>query len=291
MKLRIVYEIIYQYQSAVHFSTHHLRIVPRSDVFAQLRRLHFEVQPRASVRFTRDFFDNIVASFSFGDASDKLKLKTKIDVEVTEKNPFDFILDPAAVELPFSYEPNLASLLRAYRQRQSRGPIVLPGWRVPSQRSRGGTVQSLVELTRTIHQTIQYQRREEGPARSPAETVRRKRGACRDVAFLLAEMLRDLGLAARVVSGYLREADDTIHRAERSFHAWTEVFLPGAGWVGLDPTNGIFCDDNFIATAVGLRPAHVTPISGSFYHRERVPSRMESRVELITLRARAANAE
>jgi transglutaminase-like putative cysteine protease len=108
---------------------------------------------------------------------------------------------------------------------------------------------------------------------------------------LLAEILRGLGLAARIVSGYLREADDTIHRAERSLHAWTEVFLPGAGWIGLDPTNGIFCDHNFIAAAVGLRPAHVTPISGNFYHYERVPAQMMSRVELINLSARPGNAE
>jgi len=100
---------------------------------------------------------------------------------------------------------------------------------------------------------------------------------------LLAEMLRDAGLAARVVSGYLREADEEIRRAEGSLHAWAEVFLPGAGWIGLDPTNGILCNDNFIAAAVGLRPADITPISGSFYHRDRVPAEMQSRLELITL--------
>ena len=140
---------------------------------------------------------------------------------------------------------------------------------------------TLVELTRTLHQTISYERREEGTAQSPAETLRRQRGACRDIAVLLAEMLRDLGLAARVVSGYLAGGKDS--RAEGSLHAWTEVFLPGAGWIGLDPTNGIFCNDNFIPAAVGLRPADITPISGSFYHRDRVPAEMKGRLELITL--------
>jgi transglutaminase-like putative cysteine protease len=100
---------------------------------------------------------------------------------------------------------------------------------------------------------------------------------------LFAEILRDAGLAARIVSGYLREAGEEIRRAEGSLHAWAEVFLPGAGWVGLDPTNGILCNDNFIAAAVGLRPADITPISGSFYHRDRVPAEMKSRIELITL--------
>ena len=145
------------------------------------------------------------------------------------------------------------------------------------------TVATLVELTKLLHHTISYQRREEGAAQAPAETLRLRRGACRDTAVLLAEILRDTGLAARVVSGYLRETDEEIRRAEGSLHAWTDVFLPGAGWVGLDPANGILCNDNFIAAAVGLRPADITPISGSFYHRDRVPAEMQSRLELVTL--------
>ena len=283
MRLRILYETIYQYERAVRFSPHYLRVIPRGDPFTQLLSFRFETQPHATTRFSRDAFDNIVASFSFPDAGDRLELKMSADVAVTRKNAFDFILDPIAVEMPFVYEREFSSFLRAFYQRRSRGRITLPGWTAPDQGSRRGTVQTLVELTRTIHQTIQYERREEGRARSPAETLRRRCGACRDVAVLLAEILRKLGLAARIVSGYLREADDSIHRAERSLHAWTEVFLPGAGWVGLDPTNGIFCDHNFIATAVGVRPAHVTPISGNFYHHERVPAHMTSRVELFNL--------
>jgi transglutaminase-like putative cysteine protease len=291
VRLRILYETTYFYERAVRFSPHHLRVMPRCDAFTRLVGFNFETQPPATTRFSRDAFDNLVASFSFGDAAQKLELKMTADVEVTKKNAFDFILDAIAVEMPFTYEREFSSFLRVFERRRSRGAIALPGWSAPTPSSRRGTVETLVNLTRAIHKTIQYERREEGPARSPAETLRRKGGACRDVAVLLAEILRTLGLAARIVSGYLREADDTIHRAERSLHAWTEVFLPGAGWVGLDPTNGTFCDHNFIATAVGVRPAHVTPISGNFYHHERVPARMTSRVELINLSAHSGNAE
>ena len=99
----------------------------------------------------------------------------------------------------------------------------------------------------------------------------------------MAELLRDLGLAARLVSGYLRESESETRRAEGSLHAWTEVFLPGAGWVGLDATNGIFCNHNFISAAVGLTPADITPISGSYFHKEQIPNRMTSRLELINL--------
>ena len=98
-----------------------------------------------------------------------------------------------------------------------------------------------------------------------------------------ATTLRDLGLAARLTSGYLREADAESRRAEGSLHAWAEVYLPGAGWVGMDPTNGIFCNHNFIAAAVGIEPADVTPIDGSYYEPRPTESKMTSRLELVNL--------
>ena len=100
---------------------------------------------------------------------------------------------------------------------------------------------------------------------------------------LLAEVLRSAGLAARLVSGYLREANATTRRAEGSLHAWTEVFLPGAGWIGMDATNGVFCNHNFIAAAAGLLPAHVTPITGKYFHARKIQSEMTSRLELVQL--------
>ena len=283
MKLGIRYETVYRYDRAVRFSPHDVRLFPRSDRFVQIARLDFRTSPETTVRFGRDIFDNIVASCFFEKAAEALELQLAIDVEITKKNPFDFVLSRRAVQMPFTYEEEIASIICAYCQRQSSGALSLPGWTEPTQEQPRETVATLVELTKLLHQTISYQRREEGAAQTPAETLRLRRGACRDTAVLLAEMLRDAGLAGRVVSGYLREADEEIRRAEGSLHAWTEVFLPGAGWVGLDPTNGVLGNDNFIAAAVGLRPADITPISGSFYHRDRVPAEMQSRIELITL--------
>ena len=283
MKIGIRYETIYRYDRAVRFSPHDVRLFPRTDRFVQMNRLDFRTKPETTVRFGRDVFDNIVASCFFDQPSEMLELRLAMDVEATKKNPFDFVLARRAVQMPFNYEEDIASIICAYCKRQTGESISLPGWRPPSQESPRETVATLVELTKTLHQTISYERREEGAAQSPAETLRRQRGACRDTAVLLAELLRDLGLAARVVSGYLRETDEEVRRAEGSLHAWTEVFLPGVGWVGLEPTNGIFCNAHFIAAAVGLRPADITPISGSFYHRDRVPAEMKSRLELITL--------
>ena len=283
MKIGIRYETVYRYDRAVRFSPHDVRLFPRSDRFVQIARLDFRTRPETTVRFGRDIFDNVVASCFFEKAAQTLELHLEIDVEIVKKNPFDFVLARRAVQMPFAYEEDIASIIYAYCQRQTGDKISLPGWRLPMQDSPRETVATLVELTKLLHHTISYQRREEGTAQAPAETLRLRRGACRDTAVLLAEILRETGLAARVVSGYLRETDEEIRRAEGSLHAWTEVFLPGAGWVGLDPTNGILCNDNFIAAAVGLRPADITPISGSFYHRDRVPAEMQSRLELMTL--------
>jgi len=283
MKIGIRYETVYRYDRAVRFSPHDVRLFPRSDRFVQIARLDFKTKPETAVRFGRDVFDNIVASCFFEKAAEALELRLAIDVEIAKKNPFDFVLARRAVQMPFAYEEDIASIICAYCQRQTSDALSLPGWTPPTQELPRETVATLVELTKLLHRTISYQRREEGAAQAPAETVRLRSGACRDTAVMLAEILRDAGLAARVVSGYLREADEEIRRAEGSLHAWTEVFLPGAGWVGLDPTNGILCNDNFIAAAVGLRPADITPISGSFYHRDRVPAEMQSRIELIIL--------
>ena len=283
MKIGIRYETIYRYDRAVRFSPHDVRLFPRTDRFLQITRLDFQTKPKTTVRFGRDVFDNVVASCFFDQPSEVLELRLALDVDATKKNPFDFVLSRRVVQMPFNYEEDIASIICAYCKRQTGESLSLPGWKPPSRESPRETVAMLVELTKALHRIISYERREEGAAQSPAETLRRQRGACRDTAVLLAEMLRDLGLAARVVSGYLRETDEEVRRAEGSLHAWTEVFLPGAGWIGLDPTNGIFCNDNFIAAAVGLRPADITPISGSFYHRDRVPAEMKSRLELITL--------
>src|SRR6266700_1294978 len=235
VKIGIRYETIYRYDRAVRFSPHDVRLFPRTDRFLQITQLEFQTKPGTTVRFGRDVFDNVVASCFFDQPSEMLELRLALNVDATKKNPFDFVLSRRAVQMPFNYEEDIASIICAYCKRQTGESISFPGWKPPSRESPRETVATLVELTKTLHRTISYERGEE------------------------------------------------VRRAEGSLHAWTEVFLPGAGWVGLDPTNGISCNDNFIPAAVGLRPADITPISGSFYHRDRVPAEMKSRLELIML--------
>jgi transglutaminase-like putative cysteine protease len=238
--------------------------------------------PKGTVRFSRDVFENTVASCFFPERSKELEFRLAINLDLDEKDPFHFILEERAVETPFEYAAPIAKLLAPYRE-HTKDRLVVPGWAPPSSRQRRNTVTTLVELNTALHESIGYERREEGAARSPAETLRLGRGACRDVTVLLAEILRQMGFAARLTSGYLRESDAETRRAEGSLHAWTEVFLPGAGWVGLDATNGVFCNHNFIGAAAGLTPADITPISGIYFHKKRIPAQMTSRLQLINL--------
>jgi transglutaminase-like putative cysteine protease len=283
VKLGLRYQTTYRYEEPVGFSPHHVRLFPRSDRFSRVRRLDFATTPKATIRYARDVFENTVASCYFPERSRELEFRLAINLDLDEKDPFHFILENSAVETPFEYESAIAKLLAPYRERRTRERLIVPGWEPPASRKRRDTVKTLVQLNKTLHECIGYERREEGAALSPGETLRRGRGACRDVTVLLAEILRQMGFAARLTSGYLRESDAETRRAEGSLHAWTEVYLPGAGWVGLDATNGVFCNHNFIGAAVGLTPADITPISGIYFHKKRIPAQMTSRLQLINL--------
>ena len=283
MKLGLRYQTTYRYDEAVGFSPHDVRLFPRSDRFSRVRRLDFTVSPKATIRYSRDVFENIVASCFFPEKSKELEFRLSINLDLDEKDPFHFILEGNAVEAPFEYDAEIAKILAPYRERRVKERLVVPGWEPPTNRKRRGTVQTLAELNKRLHECIGYERREEGAALSPTETLRLGRGACRDVAVLLAEILRQMGFAARLTSGYLRESDSETKRAEGSLHAWTEVFLPGAGWVGMDATNGVFCNHNFIGAAVGLTPGDITPIGGHYLSQKPVPAQMTSKLELINL--------
>lgn len=283
MKLGVRYETAYRYAAPVHFSRHELRLVPRGNLFTQLLRWKFITNKGANVRYGRDVFDNCVVSCSFPEPAAELRFQLELDLALEKKNPFDFILAPDSVKLPFSYPAELERVLFPFQKDGLTSALEIPRWEPPHPDAPRPTVATLVELNERLHECIGYERRETGPARSPAETLRIGKGACRDVSVLLVAVLRQLGLAARLTSGYLREAESESKRAEGSLHSWAEVYLPGAGWVGMDPTNGIFCNHNFITAAVGIEPADVTPIDGSYYQNKPIDARMTSRIELVDL--------
>ena len=277
MRVRIRNRADYVYEETVSFSPHVFRLFPKSDSFLRVVAGSFETNSNAVVRHRRDLFDNPIAHCFYPEKSDTLHCELTLLIEVEEHNAFDFLLDTRAVELPFDYTAREAQLLGPYLAAER---VTLPFWNAPT--GKAPTVDTLVDLNTAIYEALEYERREEGAARSPAETLAAGSAACRDLAVLLAAALRPLGLASRLASGFLCEfeADEEDRRAEGALHAWTEVFLPGAGWLGMDPTNGTFCSHHHITAAVGLAPDDVAPVLGSYFGDRRVPSRMDAKLEI-----------
>jgi uncharacterized protein (DUF2126 family)/transglutaminase-like putative cysteine protease len=280
MRVQIENWMRYSYEKPVSFSPHKIRLYPRTDPTIITHRLQTLANIPADVQYRRDLYDNLIANCFFSEPADTLELRIQLDVELWPKNPFHFLLAPYAVEVPFNYTETEARVLAPYLE-------ILPGdevdsdeiWRLDGKRN---TVDALVDLAQTLHSEIGYEVREDGEARPPSRTLELRSGACRDTALLAASIVRKMGLAVRVVSGFLCEfqIDVQDRRADSALHAWIEVFLPGGGWVGIDPTNGTFCDHRFIPTAAGVLMADIASVEGSYFGNERVPSEFQANLEL-----------
>ena len=278
VKIGIHYQTQYAYAEPVSFSTHLFRLFPKSDRYVSVRQLAFQTNADARVNYRRDLFDNEIASCFYPEKSALLQAALQIELQLTPRNAFSFLLDSHALDFPFQYTPREAHALSPYLQNQPAP--ALPFWQPPADRQP--TVETLVALNAALHEHLTYERRDEGVAYTPEETLRLGRGACRDFAVLLAEVARGLGLAARLASGYLCEFGSAEKRAEGALHAWTELYLPGAGWVGFDPTNGYLCNHHHITAAVGFTPDDISPILGRYYHSTQVSGNMTATLQITS---------
>lgn len=276
MTLKIHFLAAYQYGEKVSFSPHIVRLWPRNDRFTTVRMFDFSTSTPSDIQYRSDLFDNVVASCFYPELLDTLEFRMVLEIGVEPRNPFHFLLDGEALVMPFSYPEQQAAILSPYLQVE---PIPLPHplrFTPPAP-----TIETLVAWNSWIHETVQYERREHGEPFPPTDTLERRRGSCRDMSVLFAAVLRQHGIAARLVSGYLWEPpEETERRAENALHAWVEAFLPGAGWVGFDPTNGVLCDHHRIATAVGITPKQIAPIVGSYFGDRIVPGRLHSELDI-----------
>ena len=278
MKLSIRYEATYSYGEPASLSPHSVRVFPRTDLFVKLGHTAFATHPTADVQWRRDICDNLIAYCFFSEPVEELPVRLELDLDVQERNPFHFLLDSRGLKLPCEYLPDERLILRAFLEPE-------PSLSLPSPLMPGAarpTVETLVTLNRWIHENLAYERRDEGVPFTPSETLRRGAGSCRDFGVLLAEVLRWNGVAARLASGFVWEGDkaEADRRAESALHAWVEAYLPGAGWIGIDPTNGVFCDHHFVTTAVGLRPADISPVAGTYFGNQRITSTLVTRLEI-----------
>jgi len=275
MKIKILYRADYHYASEVGFSPHIFRLFPKPDQSVSSDKISFETNADADVQFRKDIFDNNIAFCFYPKPGLVLEARLEIDLRLNQRNAFHFLVDSSAIDFPFAYRENEARILSPYLQQTDK--VELPFWNARRQ----PTLDTLVELNSAIFKNIRYERREEGPARNPAETLALGSGSCRDYAVLMAGALRTHGIATRLASGYLCEFGQGEKRAEGALHAWVEAYLPGAGWIGMDPTNGIFCDHNHITAATGLSPDDVSPVSGTYFCDHKVSSIMNASLELV----------
>jgi transglutaminase-like putative cysteine protease len=272
MFIRLVHLTRYDYSEPVSFAPHALYLRPRETQRQRLHHFALEISPTARRIATTDPLDNALdwAFFAPENPATKLEFRSELLVETLDANPFDFFLKPTALTFPFSYDPAEQNALRpALTPRADSPPAeVLRDWlqqHLPSAPTE--TVPYLMALNAAIQRALVYTRRDEQGIQSAGETLERGSGSCRDYAVLLIELCRALGLAARFVSGYLFEpaATGATPPLPPAMHAWVEVYLPGAGWRGLDPTRGIFCDDAFVPVAHAAQAESVNPIQGTFY--------------------------
>ncbi len=267
MKLHVSHLTRYEYERAVTFSPHLLYLRPRETPMLRVNSFGFNLSPEAKLVWTRDSHDVLLAWAYFWDSAQALSIRSEFEVETYDSNPFDFILKRYAITCPFKYEPleqfNLTPYLAPPYDETQR---ILRAWLDEHFLDRPTeTVPFLTALNRLVYSKIYYIRREEPGIQSSRTTLTLGSGACRDYAVLFVELCRTLGLAARFVSGYLYSEAGDDHRSHGAMHAWAEIYLPGAGWKGLDPTHGMFCDDAFIPVAHAAIAESVNPIQGTVY--------------------------
>ncbi|MET0181682.1 MAG: transglutaminase family protein, partial [Caulobacterales bacterium] len=261
----------YKYDRKISLGPQILRLRPAPHAKTPILSYSLKVSPADHfVNWQQDAFGNWLARFVFPEKTDQLSIEVDLAIEHVVHNPFDFFTEEYAEKFPFTYEENLAKELAPYLELEDTGPK-LTAYVKKISREATPLVNFLVDINQRLQNEIKYLIRMEPGVYTPDETLAKKEGSCRDSAWLLVQILRRLGLAARFVSGYLIQLKPDLKSldgpsgAEEDFtdlHAWTEVYVPGAGWIGLDPTSGLFTGEGHIPLAATPHFRSAAPITG-----------------------------
>ena len=261
----------YKYDRLVTLGPQIVRLRPAPHSRTEILSYSLTIEPAGHfINWQQDPFANYQARLVFPEPTREFKVTVDMVVDMVVRNPFDFFLEPQAEEFPFKYEEAMARELAPYLVTESATPL-LQAYLDKIDRTPRRTNDFLVGLNQRLQSDIKYAIRMEPGVQTPEETLALANGSCRDTGWLMVQLLRHMGLAARFVSGYLIQlkADvkslDGPSGAEADFtdlHAWCEVFLPGAGWVGLDPTSGLMAGEGHIPLACTPDPSSAAPIEG-----------------------------
>jgi len=282
----------YRYERSVTLGPQIVRLRPAPHCRTPIRSFSLRVSPAEHfINWQQDAYANYLARLVFPQPTSELCIEVDLVAEMAVYNPFDFFLEPEAERFPFHYTPELARNLRAYCDKAPLTPLLAHLLEELASTS-AGTVDYLVAINQALQRRIDYTVRMDPGVQTPEQTLELGSGSCRDSGWLLVNVLRHLGLAARFVSGYLvqltpdvapLEGPSGVSRDFTDLHAWCEVYLPGAGWIGLDPTSGLLAGEGHIPVACTPEPGDAAPVDGAhepttvhFAHQMRVDRIHES---------------
>ncbi len=258
----------YRYRQAVSFGEHRMMFRPREGHDQRLIEATLEISPQpASLRWVHDVFGNCVAIARFSGHARELRFDSLVRLEHSSDTALDFAIEEYARTYPFTYgAEEMPDLLRSIERYAPDPQREVDRW-VRQFIPRDGRIRTqdlLVAITMAIKQGFLYVAREEHGVQEPARTLKLGSGSCRDFAMLMIDAVRSLGLAARFVSGYLYSPSGEGRVGGGATHAWVRVYLPGAGWIEFDPTNGIVGNRGLIRVAVARDPRQAVPLSGTW---------------------------
>ena len=272
IQVALTHKTHYRYDRLVELGPQIVRLRPAPHCRTPIISYSLKVTPKKHfLNWQQDPQANYLARLVFPEPTREFLVEVDLVAEMAIINPFDFFLETSAETIPFAYEPALVRDLRPYLETEPVAPLV-EKFLAGIDRTKTPTIDFLVGLNRKVQEAVGYVIRMEPGIQSCEETLSLRTGSCRDSAWLLVQLLRNLGLAARFVSGYLIQlvvdqksvtGPDGPDRDFTDLHAWTEVYLPGAGWLGLDPTSGLLAGEGHIPLACSPDAASAAPISGT----------------------------
>lgn len=271
IKVALHHKTTYKYDRLVTLGAQVVRLRPAPHARTPIDSYSLTVEPKTHfINWQQDPHGNFLARLVFHEPTDLFSVSVDVVADMTVVNPFDFFLEDEATEFPFTYSEELALDLKPFLHPHATTPE-FKAYRKTIDVGRRRTISFLIDINTKLQQDISYLIRMEPGVQTPEETLKNRSGSCRDSAWLLVHLLRSFGLAARFVSGYLIQLTADLKPLEgpegpssdfTDLHAWTEVFLPGAGWVGLDPTSGLLTGEGHIPLAATPSPQTAAPISG-----------------------------